>query len=77
VALTQKQCEYVLGHAFPHEKAIKEKIAISRHTIDGAVVIYDMDDPPAWLTAVESASDENGNTPAGVEWSYGQNGVAI
>lgn len=30
---------------------------------DGVMVIYDEDDPPAWLAKVFEKADENGNTP--------------
>lgn len=30
--------------------------------IDGALVIYDVDHPPAWLVPVLDARDEDGNT---------------
>lgn len=37
---------------------------IGRAIIDGALVIYDLDAPPAWLAPVLSARDEDGNVPA-------------
>lgn len=30
--------------------------------IDGALVIFDCDDPPSWLVGVLEARDEDGNT---------------
>lgn len=33
-----------------------------RALIDGALVVYDLDAPPAWLTPVLAARDEDGNT---------------
>lgn len=35
---------------------------ICRAVIDGVLVIYDLDDPPAWLVPVLEARDEDGNT---------------
>lgn len=32
--------------------------------IDGALVIYDHEDPPAWLAPILALCDEDGNTPA-------------
>jgi len=34
---------------------------VSRAVIDGAVVIYNLDDPPLWLKPVLHARDENGS----------------
>lgn len=31
--------------------------------IDGVIVIYDYDAPPAWLKPILEARDDNGNTP--------------
>lgn len=34
---------------------------VGRASIDGTLVIYDLDDRPAWLNAVLAARDEDGN----------------
>lgn len=36
--------------------------SIGRAIIDNALVIYDLDEPPAWLAPVLAARDEDGNT---------------
>lgn len=51
------------------DRALKVKAAdvahpTSRAVIDGAVVIYNLDDPPAWLVPVLAARDEDGNIAA-------------
>lgn len=35
--------------------------------IDGAMVVYDLDSPPAWLVPVLAACDEDGYTPSFAE----------
>ena len=35
---------------------------VGRAAIDGALVVFDLDDPPAWLKPVLDMRDENGNT---------------
>lgn len=35
---------------------------ISRTWIDGALVVYDLDDPPVWLRPILELQDEDGNT---------------
>ncbi len=49
-----------------HERALQwcssYNYAESWAIIDGAVVIYNLDDPPAWLVPVLERLDENGNT---------------
>ena len=39
-----------------------EPTGVGRAVIDGSVVIYPLDHPPAWLAPVLAACDENGNT---------------
>lgn len=34
--------------------------------IDGALVIFDLDGPPAWLVPILAARDDNGDTPFGL-----------
>jgi hypothetical protein len=36
--------------------------SVSRALIDGAMVIYNTEDPPTWLRAVIRSRDEDGNT---------------
>lgn len=42
-------------------KADDASHSTSRAIIDGAVVIYNLDDPPAWLTPILDARDEDGH----------------
>jgi hypothetical protein len=35
---------------------------VGRAAIDGALVVYDLEDPPYWLVPVLEARDEDGNT---------------
>lgn len=36
--------------------------SVGRAWIDGTIVVYDLDDAPAWLAEVLAARDEDGNT---------------
>ena len=38
--------------------------AIGRTHIDGVLVVYDIEDPPAWLATIFQLQDEDGNTAA-------------
>lgn len=39
------------------------EINIGRSIIDGCLVVYPLDHPPAWLIPVLAARDDDGNTP--------------
>ena len=65
MALSEKWVQDLLDHNCTLEAppyAGSGSGAISRNWIDGALVIYDLEDPPAWLKPILMIQDEDGNT---------------
>lgn len=64
--LPSKFCEGIVtaAHTTNAEHAWKagHDGGVGRSTIDGCVVIYDLDDVPVWLKVVQDHCDEDGNT---------------
>jgi len=65
MALNQRWVQQLLTYrrslAPPKDYSGSDSGEISRHSIDGTLIIYDPEDMPQWLIELESKADENGN----------------
>ena len=62
MALSEDWLQDVIQYKVTLEAPENNDRCISRAIVDGVLVVYDLEDPPAWLEVVLDDRDEDGNT---------------
>lgn len=76
MALNEEWVQNLLSYratlAAPDEALASDSGSVGRASIDGCIVVYDLEDPPAWLVPILNARNEDGDLELTFEQLYGR-----